>query len=110
MRQGKELFIFERYMIFRKSGGNHCQLNVVPVSTSAAVTATTTIDAAAKEQAVPLQRVDGPSKVPTDMCLQSQCTCTSVILQAAITNIDRLIITVILSTHLQACRATAFQL
>jgi hypothetical protein len=63
VKQGKELFVFERYMIFRKSGGNHCQLNVVPVSSRAAANARSTVESAAKEQGVLLQRLDGPSKV-----------------------------------------------
>lgn len=34
--QGKEAVTFERFMAFRKSGGNHCHVNVVPASAAAA--------------------------------------------------------------------------
>ena len=37
--QGQELVAFERFMSFRKSGGNHCHVNVVPCPASAASTA-----------------------------------------------------------------------
>lgn len=29
--QGKVLVAFERYMSFKKTGGNHCHVNVVPI-------------------------------------------------------------------------------
>lgn len=57
-------------MNFRKSGGNHCQLNVVPVSRSAAATAASALEATAKEQGVPLQPLDGPSKVCVYSCVR----------------------------------------
>ena len=47
MLQGKEAVAFERFMAFRKSGGNHCHINVVPVPASAAATARATFDKAA---------------------------------------------------------------
>ena len=34
--QGKEAVTFERFMAFRKSGGNHCHVNVVPAPAAAA--------------------------------------------------------------------------
>ncbi len=37
--QGKEAVAFERFMAFRKSGGNHCHINVIPAPASAASTA-----------------------------------------------------------------------
>ena len=37
--QGKEAVAFERFMAFRKSGGNHCHVNVVPAPASAAASA-----------------------------------------------------------------------
>jgi hypothetical protein len=45
--QGKQAVAFERFMAFRKSGGNHCHINVVPVPASAAETARATFDRAA---------------------------------------------------------------
>ncbi len=63
MRQGSELFAFERYMTFRKSGGNHCQLNVLPVSAAAAASARADVQRLAHDHGVPLQPLDGPSKV-----------------------------------------------
>jgi Protein similar to CwfJ C-terminus 1 len=45
--QGKEAVAFERFMAFRKSGGNHCHINVVPVPASAAATARAAFDKAA---------------------------------------------------------------
>ena len=61
--QGSELFAFERYMTFRKSGGNHCQLNVFPVSATAAASARADVERLARDHGVPLQPLDGPSKV-----------------------------------------------
>ncbi|CAL8469438.1 g8979 [Coccomyxa elongata] len=60
--QGSELFAFERYMTFRKSGGNHCQLNVLPVSAAAAASARADVQRLARDHGVPLQPLDGPSK------------------------------------------------
>jgi len=34
--QGQELVAFERYMALRKSGGNHCHVNVLPIPAAAA--------------------------------------------------------------------------
>ena len=34
--QGQELVAFERYMTLRKSGGNHCHVNVLPIPAAAA--------------------------------------------------------------------------
>ena len=45
--QGQQAVAFERFMAFRKSGGNHCHINVVPVPASAADTARATFDRAA---------------------------------------------------------------
>ena len=47
MLQGKQAVAFERFMAFRRSGGNHCHINVVPVPASAAATARATFDRAA---------------------------------------------------------------
>lgn len=47
MLQGQQAVAFERFMAFRKSGGNHCHINVVPVPASAASTARATLDRAA---------------------------------------------------------------
>jgi hypothetical protein len=33
---GKELVAFERYLALRKSGGNHCHINVIAVPSAAA--------------------------------------------------------------------------
>ena len=63
MWQGCELFAFERYMTFRKSGGNHCQFNILPVSSKAAAGARDTVERLARDHGVPLQPLDGPSKV-----------------------------------------------
>lgn len=45
--QGQQAVAFERFMAFRKSGGNHCHINVVPVPVSAAKTARAIFDRAA---------------------------------------------------------------
>ncbi len=50
-------------MTFRKSGGNHCQFNVLPVSAKAAAGARSTVEQLARDHGVPLQPLDGPSKV-----------------------------------------------
>ena len=63
MWQGCELFAFERYMTFRKSGGNHCQLNVLPIASKAAESARSTVEQLARDHGIPLQPLDGPSKV-----------------------------------------------
>ena len=34
--QGQELVAFERYMTLRKSGGNHCHVNALPIPAAAA--------------------------------------------------------------------------
>lgn len=63
MRQGMELFVFERYMTFRKSGGNHCQINVLPVAAAAAADARATLQRLTAQHGLPLQPLEGPSKV-----------------------------------------------
>lgn len=37
--QGLELVAFERFMTFRKTGGNHCHINVLPIPAAAAASA-----------------------------------------------------------------------
>ena len=37
--QGQELVAFERFMTFRKTGGNHCHINVLPIPAAAAPSA-----------------------------------------------------------------------
>ena len=61
--QGKELLVFERFMNFRKTGGNHCQLNVISVSAKAAAGAAATAEKAAQGHSLSLQPVPGASKV-----------------------------------------------
>lgn len=63
--------VFERFMNFRKSGGNHCQLNVIPVPAKAAAGAKAGIDRIAKGHGFDLQPVAGASKVLTLACLGS---------------------------------------
>ncbi|CAK0784495.1 hypothetical protein CVIRNUC_007699 [Coccomyxa viridis] len=60
--QGKELLVFERFMNFRKTGGNHCQLNVISVSAKAAAGAAATAEKAAQGHSLSLQPVPGASK------------------------------------------------
>eukprot|EP00208_Stichococcus_sp_RCC1054_P002085 CAMPEP_0206146064 /NCGR_PEP_ID=MMETSP1473-20131121/29358_1 /ASSEMBLY_ACC=CAM_ASM_001109 /TAXON_ID=1461547 /ORGANISM="Stichococcus sp, Strain RCC1054" /LENGTH=638 /DNA_ID=CAMNT_0053542501 /DNA_START=442 /DNA_END=2358 /DNA_ORIENTATION=+ len=45
--QGKEAVTFERFMAFRKSGGNHCHVNVVPAPAAHAARAREVFDKAA---------------------------------------------------------------
>ena len=61
--QGKELLVFERFMNFRKTGGNHCQLNVIAVSAKAAAGAAATAQKAAQGHGLSLQPVPRASKV-----------------------------------------------
>ena len=61
--QGKELLAFERYMQFRKSGGNHCQINAVPISAAAAEEAEATLERLASQHGFSLQPVPGPPTV-----------------------------------------------
>ncbi len=63
VQQGMELFVFERYMTFRKSGGNHCQMNVLPVATAAAADARATLQRLAAQHGLSLQSLEGPAKV-----------------------------------------------
>lgn len=44
--EGKEAVSFERFMAFRKSGGNHCHVNVIPVPSATAVDARKVLDKA----------------------------------------------------------------
>ena len=60
------MLAFERYMTFRKSGGNHCQLNVLPLPQSAAASARNAYEQAAARHGFALQPLEGPSKVPAD--------------------------------------------
>ena len=55
--------MFERFMNFRKTGGNHCQLNVIAVSAKAAAGAAATAQKAAQGHGLSLQPVPGASKV-----------------------------------------------
>ena len=61
--QGREMVIFERFMNFRKSGGNHCQLNVIPIPAKAAAGAKSSVQKAAQFHGFDLEPVPGASKV-----------------------------------------------
>ena len=69
--QGLELLAFERFMSFRKTGGNHLQFNVVSIPAAAAKRALEHIQAAGKQQGLQLQPLEGPVKVchpPSVIC------------------------------------------
>jgi len=61
--QGQELFMFERYMVFRKSGGNHAQVNAVAVPASARAGAAAVLQGAAEAAGLALMPLKGPSAV-----------------------------------------------
>ena len=61
--QGQELFMFERYMVFRKSGGNHAQVNAVAVPASARASAAAVLQGAAEAAGLALMPLKGPSAV-----------------------------------------------
>ena len=71
--QGNEMVVFERFMNFRKSGGNHCQLNVIPVPAHASAGASAAMQKAAAFHGFDLQAVPGASKVGALLC-SSTCT------------------------------------
>ena len=57
------MVIFERFMNFRKTGGNHCQLNVIPVPAKASAGAKAAVQKASQFHGFDLQPVPGASKV-----------------------------------------------
>ena len=57
------MVVFERFMNFRKSGGNHCQLNVIPVPARASAGARAAVQKTASTHGFDLQDVPGASKV-----------------------------------------------
>ena len=75
--QGSKMVVFERFMNFRKSGGNHCQLNVVPVPAHASAGAKAAVQKAASFHGFDLQAVPGAAKVgalpPAASLLRSRC-------------------------------------
>lgn len=62
------MVVFERFMNFRKSGGNHCQLNVIPVPAHASTGAKAAVQKAAAFHGFDLQAVPGASKVGALPC------------------------------------------
>ncbi len=66
--QGSEMVVFERFMNFRKTGGNHCQLNVIPVPASASAGAKAAVQKTASFHGFDLQAVPGASKVGALLC------------------------------------------
>lgn len=65
--QGKELFAFERFMRFRKAGGNHCQINALAIPAQAAKDAASTLQRMAGQHSFHLEPLSGPTSV---------CLCT----------------------------------
>ena len=63
------MLAFERYMTFRKSGGNHCQLNVLPLPAGAAAGARGAFEQAAARHGLALQPLEGPAKVHAADCV-----------------------------------------
>lgn len=61
--QGERLFAFERYMVFRKSGGNHCQVNALAVPAAAAEGAADVLTRAAEAAGFALMPLKGPHEV-----------------------------------------------
>ena len=61
--QGKDTVSFERFLHFKKSGGNHCHFNVIAVKPSQGHKAEAMFQAAADRVGMTLQRVAGPSRV-----------------------------------------------
>ncbi len=62
------MVVFERFMNFRKTGGNHCQLNVIPVPASASAGAKAAVQKTASFHGFDLQAVPGASKVGALLC------------------------------------------
>lgn len=61
--QGLELLAFERYMTFKKKGGNHLQFNVLSIPAKTAKNAWKLYEGVAKQHNVHLKEVLGPQKV-----------------------------------------------
>lgn len=61
--QGKDIFAFERFMQFRRAGGNHCQLNVLAIPKTVTASAASTLQGMAGKHGFSLQPVAGPSTV-----------------------------------------------
>jgi len=59
--QGYELVGFERHMQLRRMGGNHCHLNMVPISARAAAGARDEFERAAQQDGFSLQHVEQAS-------------------------------------------------
>jgi hypothetical protein len=74
---------FERYMTFRKSGGNHCHLNVLPLPAGAAAGARAAFEAAAERHGFALQPLEGPSKVCRALPRQCRFPFVSITLRSA---------------------------
>ncbi|MEW5297133.1 MAG: hypothetical protein WDW36_000361 [Sanguina aurantia] len=60
---GKELVAFERHLALRKSGGNHCHINVIAIPPSAAAGARAAFETAAKTAGFELTHVPASSEV-----------------------------------------------
>ena len=61
--QGMELLAFERYMTFKKKGGNHLQFNVLSIPAKRARQARILYEEIASQHSVRLKEVPGPQKV-----------------------------------------------
>ena len=61
--QGKDTVSFERFLHFKKTGGNHAHFNVIAVPPEAGHRAEATFQEAATREDITLQRVPGPSRV-----------------------------------------------
>lgn len=62
MLQGCETVGFERYMRLRRMGGNHCHINLVPISRKAADSARSTFEQLAQQEGFSFYHI------PTDRC------------------------------------------
>ena len=71
--QGRDIVAFERYMTFRKSGGNHCQINVLPVPRAAATRAEAAFQTAASTAGITLVCLPPGPKVCTALPVQPYC-------------------------------------
>ena len=60
--QALEVLAFERYMTFKKKGGNHLQYNVVSIPARTAKNARRLYEEVAREHDVQLKEVPGPHK------------------------------------------------
>ena len=73
-----ELLAFERYMYFKKKGGNHMQFNVLSIPAASAKQAASSFEAAAEKLGMPLKQVSGPNTVSACYCRSEQHAATAV--------------------------------